>query len=60
MPVGPLGLRRYITKDPLDNNKVCAGFRQCGSNKGVGGNSVHPWDVPLELRCAEDDALTSW
>ena len=24
----------FITKDPLDNGRVCAGFRQCGSHKG--------------------------
>lgn len=48
----------YITKDPLDNNRVCAGFRQCGSAKGVAG--MANWDVPLELRCAESDDLASW
>ena len=49
----------FITKDPLDNGRVCAGFRQCGSNKGVAG-SAHGWDVPLELRCALNDELTEW
>lgn len=48
----------FVTKDPDDNNKVCAGFRQCGSNKGVAGGK--PWDVPLELRCALADDLSSW
>ena len=50
----------YITKDPDDNNKVCAGFRQCSSVKGVDG--MNPWDVPLEMRCALDDNLnaTDW
>lgn len=46
----------FLTKDP--NGTVCAGFRQCGSTKGVAGG--HPWDVPMELRCALDDNLTSW
>jgi len=48
----------FITKDPNDNNRVCAGFRQCGSRKGVQGGA--PWDVPLELRCATNDSLTTW
>jgi hypothetical protein len=48
----------FITKDPADNGRVCAGFRQCGSKKGVDGGA--DWDVPLELRCAEDDSLTNW
>ena len=48
----------FITKDPEDSGRVCAGFRQCGSNKGVAGGK--PWDVPLELRCALDDNMTSW
>ena len=39
----------YLTKDDT-SGVVCAGFRQCGSHKGVAG--MHPWDVPLELRCA--------
>ena len=38
---------------------MCAGFRQCGSSKGVAG-SANDWDVPLELRCALDDSLTTW
>ena len=49
----------FITKDPNDHNRICAGFRQCSSKKGVEG-MPHPWDVPLELRCALDDQLTSW
>ena len=48
----------FITKDPKDNGRVCAGFRQCGSKKGVAGGA--DWDVPLELRCALDDNLTIW
>ena len=48
----------FITKDPNDDGRVCAGFRQCGSNKGVEGGK--PWDVPLELRCATDKNLTAW
>ena len=47
----------YLTKD--DSNRVCAGFRQCSSTKGVTG-MPHPWDVPLELRCALDDNMTAW
>ena len=49
----------FITKDPDDGNRVCAGFRQCGSQRGVRG-FPHPWDVPLELRCAKDDQLANW
>jgi len=49
----------FLTKDPLDGGRVCAGFRQCGSNKGVAG-SANGWDVPLELRCALNDELTEW
>ena len=49
----------FLTKDPLDDGRVCAGFRQCGSNKGVAG-SAHGWDVPLELRCALNDELSEW
>lgn len=49
----------FITKDPDDNNRVCAGFRQCSSTKGVDG-LPHPWDVPLELRCALDNDLSNW
>eukprot|EP00729_Bicosta_minor_P013435 gene13435-8674_t len=50
----------YITKDPLDNNRVCAGFRQCGSAKGVAG--MANWDVPLELRSTSPDYMfnVSW
>eukprot|EP00299_Pterocystis_sp_00344_P013836 c6820_g1_i1.p1 GENE.c6820_g1_i1~~c6820_g1_i1.p1 ORF type:complete len:642 (-),score=131.63 c6820_g1_i1:877-2802(-) len=39
-----------------DDGQVCAGFRQCSSDQGFS----HPWDVPLELRCAKDSSLTSW
>lgn len=46
----------FLTKD-LDGT-VCAGFRQCGSNKGVEG--LNSWDVPLELRCALDDDMNTW
>ena len=49
----------FITKDPADGSRVCAGFRQCGSTKGVAG-LPHPWDVPLELRCAMDDQLSKY
>jgi len=46
----------FVTVD--DAGVVCAGFRQCGSSKGVAGGQA--WDVPLELRCAENDNLTLW
>lgn len=48
----------FVTKDPEDGGRVCAGFRQCGSDHGVAGGN--DWDVPLELRCALDDDLTQW
>lgn len=41
-----------------DDGAVCAGFRQCSSSRGLPGG--HPWDVPLELRCASDANLTKW
>jgi hypothetical protein len=47
----------FITKDPATGS-VCAGFRQCGSSKGVAGGA--PWDVPLELRCALNNNLSVW
>lgn len=52
----------FITQDKDGDGAVCAGFRQCGSSKGVNHSSadVHPWDVPLELRCASDANLTKW
>lgn len=46
----------FVTVD--DNGVPCAGFRQCGSDKGVVGGK--PWDVPLEIRCANDSNLTQW
>ena len=40
----------------------CAGFRQCTSTHGT--TELNPaaqrWDVPLELRCAEDARLAAW
>ena len=48
----------YVTKD--DDGIVCAGFRQCESNKGIAG-SANSWDVPLEVRCATDqERLTNF
>lgn len=44
----------FMTVD--DDGTPCAGFRQCTSTKGLS----HPWDVPLELRCAQNANLTSW
>ena len=35
----------FITKDPEDSNRVCAGFRQCGSEEGNGPN---PWDALVD------------
>ena len=49
----------FVTKDPM-SGQVCAGFRQCGSRRGVNKTGLHNWDVPLELRCATDDALNVW
>ncbi len=45
-----------------DAGVPCAGFRQCGSDHGTTGlnPAAHPWDVPLEVRCAENDNLTQW
>ena len=48
----------YVTKDA--DGTVCAGFRQCGSRRGVNKPGAKPWDVPLELRCALDDDLTQF
>ena len=46
----------FVTVD--DNGTPCAGFRQCGSTKGVPGGAG--WDVPLEIRCATNEFLTDW
>lgn len=43
-----------------DDGTVCAGFRQCGSSKGIQAPGYHDWDVPLEVRCALNDNLTAW
>ena len=50
----------FITVD--DAGTPCAGFRQCSSGKGTTGLNPHAksWDVPMELRCAENAALTNW
>ena len=50
----------FVTVD--DNGTPCAGLRQCGSDKGTTGlnPAANSWDVPMELRCAENDALTNW
>eukprot|EP00658_Telonema_sp_P-2_P004396 TRINITY_DN11645_c0_g1_i15.p1 TRINITY_DN11645_c0_g1~~TRINITY_DN11645_c0_g1_i15.p1 ORF type:complete len:585 (+),score=135.33 TRINITY_DN11645_c0_g1_i15:101-1855(+) len=50
----------FVTVD--DHATPCAGFRQCGSNNGTTGLNpqAHAWDVPMELRCAENSNLTSW
>lgn len=51
----------FVTTTDFSDH-VCAGFRQCSSNKGVTGINpqAHPWDVPLELRCAKNRNLTEW
>jgi hypothetical protein len=46
----------FVQKD--DAGVPCAGFRQCGSTRGVAGGA--PWDVPMEVRCATNDKLTEW
>ena len=50
-----------------DEGTPCAGFRQCGSTKGATGlnPAAHAWDVPMEVRCAENlnttgSNLTEW
>lgn len=44
----------FVTVD--DAGVACAGFRQCGGNWPGRSNS----QVPLELRCSTNDALTNW
>lgn len=50
----------FVTVD--DTGVPCAGFRQCGSSKGTTGlnPAAHPWDVPMEIRCAQNSNLTIW
>jgi hypothetical protein len=50
----------FVTVD--DDGTPCAGFWQCASDKGTTGLNpqAKSWDVPMELRCAENDALTNW
>lgn len=50
----------FVTVD--DHGTPCAGFRQCGSQKGTTGLNpkAHGWDVPMELRCATNPSLTNW
>lgn len=45
-----------------DEGVPCAGFRQCGSNKGTTGLNpkAQKWDVPMEVRCAKNSNLTEW
>ena len=45
-----------------DAGTPCAGFRQCGSTRGTTelNPAAHPWDVPMEVRCAQDEELTEW
>jgi sucrose-6-phosphate hydrolase SacC (GH32 family) len=45
-----------------DKGVPCAGFRQCGSSKGTTGlnPAAHTWDVPMEIRCATNENLTTW
>ena len=46
----------FVTVD--DDGVACAGFRQCGSDRGVEGGQA--WDVPMEIRCAKNDNLNEW
>lgn len=50
----------FVTVD--DKGVPCAGFRQCGSDKGATqlNPAAHAWDVPMEIRCAENTELTQW
>ena len=50
----------FVTVD--GTGAPCAGFRQCGSKKGTTGlnPAAHTWDVPMEIRCATDENLTTW
>ena len=50
----------FVTVD--DKGVPCAGFRQCGSTNGTTGlnPAAHTWDVPMEIRCATDEDLTTW
>ena len=50
----------FVTVD--DKGVPCVGFRQCGSKKGTTGlnPAAHTWDVPMEIRCATNENLTSW
>ena len=45
-----------------DQGVPCAGFRQCSSSKGVVklNPNAQPWDVPMEIRCSENEQLTNW
>ena len=45
-----------------DDGVPCAGFRQCGSSKGTTelNPAAHAWDVPMEVRCATNELLTTW
>ena len=47
----------FVTVD--DTGVPCAGFRQCGSSKGTTGlnPAAHSWDVPMEIRCAENRSV---
>ncbi len=49
----------FVTMD--ENGVVCSGFRQCDSSAGVTGLNrfAKKWDVPLEIRCATNDNITS-
>ena len=47
----------FVTVD--DDGIPCSGFRQCGSSHGTTelNPKAHAWDVPLEVRCAENDNM---
>jgi len=50
----------FVALDETDT--PCAGFRQCSSDTGTTAlnPAAHPWDVPLEIRCAQNSELTEW
>ena len=50
----------FVTVD--DKGTPCAGLRQCGSSEGTTGlnPAAQTWDVPMEIRCATNENLTTW
>jgi hypothetical protein len=60
MDSGDVPCSGFVTVD--DVGTPCAGFRQCSSGHGTTGLNpqAKKWDVPMELRCAKNAALTNW